>query len=508
MPGFSELQPNDSHNQFLQSQVGPLDWTNPTPDGKYNLVVIGAGTAGLVAAAGAAGLGAKVALVEKRLMGGDCLNVGCVPSKAIISAARRATAIKNATKQGVSVGKIEVDFGSVMRRMRRLRAEISPHDSAQRFRDLGIDVFFGEARFADSSNITVGNAILPFQKALIASGARAAAPPIPGLDTVAYHTNETIFSLTNLPPRLGVVGAGPIGCELAQAFARLGSQVVLIGTESGVLPKEDRDAAAVVQTALERDGIEILNCGRDLKISGTGKNRSTIDLPSASGIKEESKSIDTLLIAVGRTPNVESLDLDKAGVAFSRKGVEIDDHFRTTNRRVFAAGDVCASYKFTHAADFMARAVIQNALFLGRKRLSNLVVPWSTYTAPELAHVGKTVTEMQEDPAAFDTFTLKFDTVDRAILDGETEGFVRVHVRKGSDQLVAATTVGTHAGELIGEFSLAITQKLGLGEIANAIHPYPTRSEAVRRIGDLYNRTRLTPRVQGWMKRWLAFGRR
>ena len=254
MSELLQLLPKDEFNEQLEANVHPPNWSNPTPQGRYNLVVIGAGTAGLVTAAGAAGLGAKVALIERSLMGGDCLNVGCVPSKGIISAARVAATLRHAREFGVEVtDDVNVNFTAAMQRMRRLRARISPNDSAQRFRDLGVDVYFGQASFVDSSTIDVDGTRLQFKRAVIATGARATAPPIPGLDSVDYLTNETLFSLTELPRRLGVIGAGPIGCEMAQTFAQFGSEVFVVEAEHGILPREDRDAAEIVQQAIEMD---------------------------------------------------------------------------------------------------------------------------------------------------------------------------------------------------------------------------------------------------------------
>ena len=383
----SPLEPLDEFNRQLQSNVHPADWTNPTPSGRYNLVVIGAGTAGLVTAAGAAGLGAKVALIERNLMGGDCLNVGCVPSKGLIAAARMAAGVDRARDFGVTLPEeIEVDFSAVMQRMRRLRARISPNDSAKRFRDLGVDVYFGQGRFLDSQSIEVAGTTLQFKRAVIATGARAAAPPIPGLQTVEYLTNETLFSLTERPQRLGIIGAGPIGCEMAQAFAQLGSEVLLVEAEHGILPREDRDAAEIVQKALESNGVRLFCCGKNLQVRNDGGIRLAVE---SHGQKYD-EVVDQLLVSVGRAPNVEHLNLEAVGVDYDRKGIKVDDHLRTTNPRIFAAGDICSPYQFTHAADFMARIVIQNALFFGRARASRLVIPWCTYTSPEIAHVGIT----------------------------------------------------------------------------------------------------------------------
>lgn len=499
------VQPWDAHNQKLVSNVHPADWKNPTPAPRYNLAVIGGGTAGLVSAIGAAGLGAKVALIEKHLMGGDCLNVGCVPSKAIIRAARKAAGVRDMAEFGVNVPNgTTVDFGKVMERMRRLRADISPHDSAKRFTELGVDVFLGTGKFTGPDTIEVGGQTLRFTKAVIATGARAAAPPIPGLKDVSYLTNETLFSLTELPKRFGIIGAGPIGCEMAQSFARFGSEVFLIEATHGILPREDRDASEIVRAVMEREGVKLLCCGKDLKLA---KDSNGVRLQVESHGKGYDVLVDQLLVAVGRAPNVEGLGLETVGVEFDKKGVKVNDRLQTTSPRIYACGDICSPYQFTHAADFMARIVIQNALFKGRAKASSLIIPWSTYTSPEIAHVGLYEKEAKEKGIEVDTFTQELSKVDRAILDGETKGFVRVHVRKGTDEIVGATVVATHAGELIGELTLAMKGRLGLKTIGATIHPYPTQAEAIRKTGDLYNRTRLTPFVKNLMNRWLAWQR-
>jgi len=506
MTGAVEVLPDDIHNRKLIDNAHPADWTNPEPAGRYNLVVIGAGTAGLVAAAGAAGLGAKVALVERHLMGGDCLNFGCVPSKGIISAGRVAASVRDAGRFGVNVsGGWDVDFGAAMERMRELRAGISGHDSAARFRDLGIDVFLGDGQFSGQDTVEVAGQTLRFTGAVIATGARAAAPPIPGLDEVEYLTNETIFSLTELPSRIGIIGAGPIGCELAQTFARLGSEVFLVESTHGILPREDPEAAEIVKNSLLRDGVRLLCCGHQTKV---GKEGAQIRLYLESHGRSYDEPVDKLLVAVGRAPNVDSLNLEAAGVDFDRRtGIEVDDKLRTSNRRIFAAGDVCSRYKFTHAADFMARIVIRNALFKGRAKVSALTIPWCTYTSPEIAHVGLYPGEAEKQGIAIDTFSEELDHVDRAILEGETEGFVRVHVKKGTDQILGATIVAANAGDMISEITLAMTYGLGLKKIGDVIHPYPTQAEAIRKVGDVYNRSRLTPFVKSLFQKWLAWTR-
>jgi pyruvate/2-oxoglutarate dehydrogenase complex dihydrolipoamide dehydrogenase (E3) component len=505
--GDGLISPADEFNKRLVANVHPPDWVNPEPAKRYNLVVIGAGTAGLVTAAGAAGLGAKVALVEKHLMGGDCLNVGCVPSKALLSAARAAAAVRNAGEFGVEgTGDARVNFGRVMERMRQLRAGISRHDSAKRFSELGVDVFLGSAEF-DSCGcvIRVGDRELHYKKAVICTGARAAAPPIPGLEDVDYLTNETIFSLTELPRRLAVIGAGPIGCEMAQAFARFGSQVWLIEATHGILPKEDTDAADRVKQSLLSDGVTLLCCGKRTQIS---KTDAGIRITLCSLERDYDLTVDRLLVAVGRAPNVEHLGLEAAGVEYDqRKGVKVNDKLQTTNKSIFAAGDICSPYQFTHAADFMARIVIQNALFMGRSKASALTIPWCTYTSPEIAHVGLSERDATERNVPIDTYTQELSEVDRAILDGETAGFVKVHVAKGTDRIKGATIVAAHAGDLISEITLAMQHGIGLKKIGGTIHPYPTQAEAIRKLGDQYNRTRLTPFVQKLFQKWLAWTR-
>ena len=504
MPELLQLLPRDEFNEQLEANVHPTNWINPTPQDRYNLVVIGAGTAGLVTAAGAAGLGARVALIERSLMGGDCLNVGCVPSKAVISSARAAATVRNAREFGVEVPEgMHVNFAAAMQRMRRLRARISPNDSARRFRDLGIDVFFGQAKFVDSNSVDVGGTQLAFKRAVIATGARAVAPPIPGLNSVDYLTNETLFSLTELPRRLGVIGAGPIGCEMAQALAQLGAEVFLVETEHGILPREDRDAAEIVQQAIKRSGVRLLCCGKNLAIKNSDRTRFTVE-SHGTGYDEP---IDKLLVSVGRVPNVEDLNLEAVGVDFDKRGVQVNERMQTTNSRIYAAGDVCSPFQFTHAADFMARIVIQNALFKGRKKSSSLVIPWCTYTLPEIAHVGLYESQAKERGIEVDTFVQEFRDVDRAILDGEDEGFVKVHVKKGTDKIIGATIVAGRAGDMISEITLAMTHGLGLKQIGSTIHPYPTQTEAIRKLGDQYNRTRVTPCVKWLFQKWLAWTR-
>lgn len=499
------LAPLDAHNERLLENVHPSGWVNPEPAGRYNLVVLGAGTAGLVTAAGAAGLGARVALVERHLMGGDCLNVGCVPSKALIRSARAAAEIREAGAHGIDVPDgVSVDFARVMERLRRLRADISPHDSARRYRDLGVDVFFGEGRFSGPDRVEVAGRTLRFARAVIATGARADAPRIPGLAEAGYLTNETLFTLTERPARLAVLGAGPIGCEMAQSFALLGSRVVLLGRRGGVLPREDPEAAELVARALRRDGVEV-RCAAQVKEVRRGPGGDKRLLVECEGETSE-VAADAILVAVGRAPNVEGLNLEAAGVAYGRDGIEVDDHLRTANRRVFAAGDVSSRYKFTHTADALARIVIRNALFFGRARASALTVPWCTYTTPELAHVGLSEAEARDRGIAFETLRLELGEVDRVRLDGDS-GLLKIVVKKGTDRILGATLVARNAGDMISEITLAIVAGAGLGTLAETIHPYPTQAEILKRAGDAWNRKRLTPGVRRLFETLLAWRR-
>ena len=504
---MGRVLPEDRYNEELVANVHPPDWKNPEPAESYHLVVLGAGTAGLVTAAFAAGIGARVALVERHLLGGDCLNVGCVPSKCLIRSSRAVFDMKEADRYGVNApAGYGADFPGVMERMRRLRAHISGHDSVRRFASLGVDVFLGEARFAGPDAVEVGGKRLRFSKAVIATGARAAVPPVEGLQQAGFHTNESIFSLTELPRRLLVFGAGPVGCEMAQAFRRFGSEVTIIERSSQFLTREDPDAAAVVSGAFLRDGIDVRLNTVVTGVTAVGTEKR-VHLRRADGFGDVVVT-DEILIGAGRAPNVEKLNLEGVGVAYDpRKGVEVDDFLRTANPRIYAAGDVCQAHKFTHAADAAARIVIQNALFRGRKRYSALTIPWCTYTDPEIAHVGMYERDARERGLPVDTYVREMKEVDRAVADGEEEGFVKVHVRKGTDKILGATIVARHAGEMINEISLAMVGGIGLGALGGVIHPYPTQAEAIKQVGDLYNRTRLTPFVRkllAWWLKWAA----
>ena len=499
------IQPVDEYNRALIKNVHPLDWVNPQPAPLYDLVVIGAGTAGLVVAAGAAGLGLglKVALIEKNLMGGDCLNVGCLPSKCIIRSARVMGDLRDVDRFGIHASSdFDIDFGLVMERMRRIRAEVSKHDSAERFRNLGVDVFFGAAQFINESAIAVNDKQLKFKKAVIATGARAVAPQITGLEEAGYLTNETVFSLSDRPKRLAVIGGGPIGCELAQAFHRLGCEVTLLHKNTQLLDREDVEAAEIVQQGFEREGLNlVLGCAiARVEKTDTGK----VLHYQQNGIEHQIE-VDEILVGAGRAPNVEGLNLEALGVDYDKeRGVIVNDYLQTTNPRIYAAGDICMNWKFTHAADAAARIVIKNTLFspfgLGKSKLSDLVMPWVTYTDPEIAHVGLYAKEARAKGLEVDEIKIPFASVDRAIYDGETNGFVKILHQRGSDRILGATIVARHAGEMISEVTLAIASKQGLNSLSSVIHSYPTQAEAIKKAADAYRKTLLTPRTQFFLK--------
>jgi pyruvate/2-oxoglutarate dehydrogenase complex dihydrolipoamide dehydrogenase (E3) component len=391
--------------------------------------------------------------------------------------------------------------------MRRIRAGISKHDSVERFsNELGVDVFLGNGRFTGRDSIEVGDKRLRFRKAAICTGARAAAPSIPGIEETGYLTNENVFWLTEIPKRLIVIGGGPIGCELSQAFARMGSTVTLLHSHGHILPREDADAAAIVQQSLFRDGIKLLLNVKIVQAARRGSEK--IVIIERNGKKEEIAA-DEILTGIGRAPNVEGLALETADVEYDeREGVKVNTRLQTSNPNVFAAGDVCFPYKFTHTADAMARIVVANALFMARQKTSGLVIPSCTYTDPEVAHVGMHEKEARDKGIDVVTLTIPLADVDRALLDGETEGFARAHLKKGSDSILGATIVARHAGEMISELSLAMTAGLGLSTIGKTIHPYPTQAEAIKKLADAYNRTRLTPVIKKVFAAWLKWQRR
>ncbi|MGA2777884.1 MAG: mercuric reductase [Steroidobacteraceae bacterium] len=488
--------------QALESHARPPNWRNPRFDGTYDLIVAGAGPGGLAAAREAAMLGAKVALLERSLLGGDRLNVGCVPSKALIRTARCYAEIRDAEDYGgQEPHELHFQFSAAIARVHRIQARLSQADSAQRLRDAGIDLYFGDAKFSGPDCLEIAGQVLQFRKALIATGARAMIPPIPGLAESGFTTNETVFRWKECPARLLVIGGGPLGCEAAQAFARFGARVVIAQNDPMFLPKEERDAAQLLSDTLANEGIDIrLNT----TVTAVRTEGSVKIVELACDGDRSMVAVDEILVGVGRAPNVEDLDLESAGVIYDpAAGIQVDDFLRTSNPRVYAAGDVCLETKFTHAAIASAQICVSNALLRGRRRLSALTIPWCTYTDPEIAHVGLYVREALQKNIPVRTFTVLMQDVDRAVTDGEDIGFVKIHIQEGSDRILGATVVARHAGEMINGISLAITANIGLIELSRVIHTYPTQAEAIKMAAEAFRRSRLTPWRRSLVSRWL-----
>jgi pyruvate/2-oxoglutarate dehydrogenase complex dihydrolipoamide dehydrogenase (E3) component len=470
-------------------------------EGVYNVVVVGAGTAGLITAAGTAGLGGRVALIERNLMGGDCLNFGCVPSKALISSARLIQQIRDAEKWGLDRQSPQFVFAKVFERMRARRAKIAPNDSQERFESLGVDVFRGEARFVSSHEVEVNSQKLRAKNFVIATGSRAVIPKIEGIDAVPYFTNETIFDdLRGKPDSMIVLGGGPIGCELGQTLNRLGVKITIVEYVPQILGPEDVDVGQFMQTRFEVEGITVQHCTEATRVSmrdGVIILEGNYKPPGAAEVSSVRFTADALLLAVGRCPMMKVLNLEAAGVTYTANGVEVNDYLQTSQPHIYAAGDIVNRLKFTHTADFTARIVVRNILmpfqFL-RQKVDWSVVPWCTYTDPEVAHVGLGEKEAKQKNVDYDLFVVPLEDVDRAVVESEEAGFAKILTAKRSDKILGATIIAPHAGDLLHEFVLAMSANVGLGKIASTIHAYPTFAELARKAGDKYNRTRLTPR--------------
>jgi pyruvate/2-oxoglutarate dehydrogenase complex dihydrolipoamide dehydrogenase (E3) component len=479
--------------------------------GAYNAVVIGAGTAGLVTAAGTAGLGGRVALVERNKMGGDCLNYGCVPSKALIASARVVERIRHASRWGLNEQEPQFEFDNVFESMRSRRAKIAPHDSIERFESLGVDVFSGEANFISPYEILVGGQKLSAKNFVIAAGTRPGIPPIEGIRNVSFLTNETFFDeLRQKPASMIVLGGGPIGCELGQAMRRLGVKTTIVEALEQILPKEDRDVADWMEMLLEGEGIRVLRSTQATQVS-MGDGKVQIELVRGQRCAEESEPMrieaESLLVSAGRVPNVEKLNLDAAGVRFSPRGIEVNAYLQTSQPHIYAAGDIVGTFQFTHTADAQARVVVRNILmpfqFL-RQKIDYSTVPWCTYTDPEVARIGLNEAEAKQQNIPYDLISVRVDELDRAVVEREELGFIKVLIAKGSDKILGVTIVAAHAGDLLHEFVLAMKYGIGISQIAGTIHAYPTFAELARKAGDQYNKKRLTPlakRVFSWLYR-------
>ncbi len=470
---------------------------------RHDLVIVGGGVGGLVTASVAGQLGLDVVLIERApVLGGDCLHYGCVPSKSLIRAAEVAHLARHAGDFGVQVGGVEADLGAVMDRVRSVIERIQVHDDPERFRGYGVDVRFGTARFLDPHTVEVDGERISGRRFVIATGSRPAVPPVPGLDRVDYLTNETVFGLRSLPPRLAVMGGGPIGLELAQAFARLGSRVTVVEMADRLLGREDPELTGELAAALREEGLELHTGTRVERVSaGDG----TITLHSSGPDGALPLEAEALLVAAGRSPNIEELQLDRAGVETGKTGIVVDARMRTSATHIFACGDVCGPYPFTHMAEYQAGIIIANAIFRFPKKADYRVAPWVTYTAPELAHVGLTEQAARERGLQVDVARFRFGDVDRALAEGNERGLAKLVVSKG--RLIGASLLGPHAGELIHELVLAMQAKIKVSHISAAIHAYPTLAQVHRRaVNSLYSPKLFAPgtrRLVHWINRLL-----
>jgi pyruvate/2-oxoglutarate dehydrogenase complex dihydrolipoamide dehydrogenase (E3) component len=479
--------PNDDGEETFLCRVRPKDWKNPTPRSSYDLVIIGAGPAGIAAAEYAARLGYAVALIERHRLGGNSLNAGSVPSKVLVRTARICALTRAAQHFGVTnPNEPALDFGRTISRMRRIKTRISALSSVQHLTALGVHIFFADARFANEDTLLVGDAQVRFKKALIATGARPRVPEIPGLDRLGYLTSATIFELTALPKSLAVVGGGPLGCELAQAFCRMGCKVTIVQNESKFLPREERDAAEILNRSMAKDGVEIrLNTALvGARRSATGKVLETMN----DGVKGLIEA-DDILLSVGRVPNVEGLGLELASIdCDAQVGIKVDDYLRSSNPNVYAAGDACMTLKFTNAAEASARLAVQNALQQMQKPQSQLLIPWCTYCDPEIAHIGVHVWEARLAATPIKSYTMMMQDIDRAILDGQETGFVKIHVAEGSDKILGATIVALRASEMINEMAVIMSAGIGMNDLANIVHAYPAQTGAIMQAAQAYVR--------------------
>ena len=470
---------------------------------EFDICIIGGGAAGLVVAAGGATLGAKVALIEKHEggMGGDCLHYGCVPSKTLLRSAKVAQQMRHADRYAITPVNPQIDLGKVMQRVAGVIASIEPNDSPERFRSLGVDVSFGAGQFTDANTFAVGARKFTARNFVIATGSRPGVPPIPGLSDVPFLTNETVFKLSEPVPSLIVIGAGPIGCELAQAFVRLGSKVSLVDLSPTLLPREDADLAAVIRTQMEADGIDFHLGVTPVKAEGQA-GAISLSIKDSSG-REMKIEASHLLVASGRKMNVEGLGLDAAGVQVDKGRIVSDQTLRTTNRHIYVCGDIVGSLQFTHMAENHAGVVLRNILNplpFKFAKAETRVVPWCTFTEPELARVGISETEAKQQNIAHRVYKFPFEEMDRARADGDTEGFAKI-ITDPKGVILGSAIAGAHAGELIHEYVLAIAKRMTTNDLSGIIHIYPTLAQINRRVADQRRKESLTPSAKKWIMR-------
>ena len=470
---------------------------------EYDLCIIGGGAAGLVVAAGAATLGAKVALVEKRALGGDCLYFGCVPSKTLIHSAKVAQIMRDANRFGIAAHTPAIDLSLVMQRVQSVIEQIEPNDSPERFAALGVEVIFGAGQFAGADEFVVNARTLRARKFVIATGTRPAVPALPGLENTPYLTNETLFAVNGPIRHLLILGGGPIGCEMAQSLARLGSGVTLFDLAPRLLPREDDDVSAVIHHQFKQDGIELHLGIQVLKLEHeNGETRVLLEHPQHGRYWLNGSH---LLIAAGRKPNLENLGLEQAGVALENGRLVLDARLRTSNKNIYACGDVAGPYLFTHMAEHQAGVVLRNALFHWPSKVQTRNIPWCTYTDPELARVGLSESEALQQGIKHRVYRFPFADIDRAVTAGETVGLAKI-ITTPRGKLLGACIVGPQAGELIAEYVLAISKGMQAADLSNTIHIYPTLAQINRRVADQRLKESLTPKRKQWLK-WI-FGLR
>ncbi len=473
----------------------------------YNLVVIGAGSAGLVSSYIAAAIKAKVALIEKHRMGGDCLNTGCVPSKALIRTARLLAEARDSQRYGVRRMRAEFDFAEAMLRVQDVVAKVEPHDSVERYTGLGVEVIEGEARIVSPWEVEVNGRRLTARSLIIASGARPLVPPIPGLDGVEFLTSDTIWDLRDLPERLVVLGGGPIGCELAQCFARFGSKVSIVEMAPRLMPREDADAAAEVTAGFEAEGMQVASAHKALRVEAKGSGGVLVCEHAGSEIR---LPFDKLLLALGRKANVEGFGLKELGVVIGPRGtIEADGLLRTNFPNIHVCGDVAGPYQFTHVASHQAWYASVNALLapFWSFTVDYRVIPWATFTDPEVARVGLSEDEAREQDIAVEVTRYGIDDLDRAIADSTDHGFVKVLTEPGKDRILGATIVGAHAGEMIAEFVLAMKHGIGLNKLLGTIHIYPTMNEANKYAAGVWKRAHAPQGALRWAERFFRWRR-
>ena len=469
---------------------------------EVNLVVIGGGSAGLVSSYIAAAVKAKVVLIERHKMGGDCLNTGCVPSKAILRSAKMASYMKRAEEFGFKAVKPVPVFKNIMNRVHDVIKTIEPHDSIERYTSLGVECVTGEATILSPNEVQVGDRIITTKSIIIASGARPFVPPIEGLEDVGYLTSDNIWDLQHQPKRLIVLGGGPIGCELSQAFGKLGSEVTQVEMMPTIMGREDDDAKEIVMESMQNSGVNVLTEHRALRVETEKDQKVLICDNNGTEVRVE---FDDILVAVGRRPNTEGLGLEKLGIKLRKNGtIDTDDYLRTSVSNIFACGDVTGPYQFTHTAAHQAWYVAVNALFgfIKKFKVDYRVIPWATFTMPEVARVGLNETDAKAQNIPYEVTKYDIDDLDRAIADGEAHGFVKVLTPPGGkDKILGVTIVGHHAGDLISEYVLAMKHGIGLNKILGTIHLYPSLAEANKYVAGQWKQANKPEGVLRWVEK-------